>query len=96
MPSTRAYNPRSATNGRNLEAVHHGHARYTDVSQTHVAEVVAGESSLAELAIQLVQIPPVQLEHLTTVEAEVVRRRRDVILSCIIHNAGFREARQFL
>ena len=79
-----------------LEAAQHRQARYTIVAQTHVAEVVTGESPLAELAIKLVQVPSVQLEHLTAVQAEVVRRGGDVISSCIIHNAGLREARQFL
>lgn len=66
------------------------------MTPTHVAEVVAGERSLAELAVQLEQVCAVKLEHLAAVKAELVHRRGDVLTAWVLHKSGFREARDFL
>ena len=92
MPATKVYRLKVEMHQYDLEAAQHRQARYTIVAQTHVAEVVTGESPLAELAIKLVQVPSVQLEHLTAVEAEVVRRRRDVI--CLLYTSPSPRDRQ--
>lgn len=68
----------------------------TSVNRTHVTEVVAGESPVAKLAIQAVQVLTVQLKRLAAVQAEAVCRRGDGVLLQVSNFAGLRETRQFL
>lgn len=47
----------------------------SNFTKTHLAEIVPGESPLAELVAQPVQVCTVQLDHLAVEKAEPVRCR---------------------
>lgn len=63
---------------------------------TNLAEVVAGEGSLAHLSVELEQVPREQLQDLTAVQAELVRGGGDGVLAADLGFAGLRQVGQFL